>query len=198
MAMQDIGRELNDSIPHMNNSVTNIITMVTNLDGKVAITERRRDDTEAWIEDMKDEMIDMHDEAIAEAKKAASSTLTLTAIRRPRKACTSTATSSKCECRPRVCHITGLAQSGAGDNKKLTKEACAAEQKRFAAIKGDESETSTRWLQPLMRNRAISFEVLAAEAWSAKQEADKMDMRLAGVARNQCGDVVRCRVETST
>lgn len=70
------------------------------------------------------------------------------------------------------------ATSGAAESAKLTGDQCAEEQRAITAIMGEEAENATRWLQPFMRNHASSFEILAAQDWSAKEWADKVNRRL--------------------
>lgn len=168
-------QELSGGINSKHDGAQAVINKVTSkvkaLDTNVRSMEEILYEVDQWRQDMKHELLQVKAEAIAEAWRvaAASSAAAATPPRRQRRSTAGTG-ATQGERRPILSHISGFAPFCEGDGHRIGRHECLDEQ-RINTIIGEEFELATRWLQPLVRNHALSFEILAAEAWREALES---------------------------
>lgn len=186
-----------------------VATTVNEVDHKIHSVEQRMDDIDNWKENHHTELRKMKEEAIAAAKVGAESAAAAATTRAASSSTTSpqmgrrTSTGSSArstasrttDWRPRVVHVRGLAPYGS-TGKKLTRGRAVEEQQKITSFR-DHFAEETRWLQPFAQSHCWSFEVVHAEPWTAKNWADKVNMKINSMNDKMSGCEVRAAVETS-
>lgn len=181
---------LGEKVPCLDTQVKAVATKVTQIDVKVQNVEKRIGDIDEWKESMQTDVMKVKEEAIDAAKQAAAAAAPATTASarrasRPRgRRSTGTTTSrsggAAAEWRARVVHIHGFAPYGSS-GKKSTRERTLEEQRKITSFMDEHFPVETRVPQPFVQNHSISLEVLAAESWTAKHWADKLNMTFTSI-----------------
>lgn len=92
-------------------------------------------------------------------------------------------------------HIRGFAPYGT-IGTKVGRAQCIEEQRKNTEMMDHSFAKETRWLQPFLQNHALSLEVLAAETWSAKHWAGKLNLKMSAQKHTINAAEVRAAVES--